>query len=80
MFVSYGCPKDDAGSEFALDIGKESFPGKVQPTGGPDRFGKLSLGKVPLKKGQAYGVTVRLTKKVAGAMHLRSLALVREKG
>jgi len=63
VFISYGCHKEEAGSEFAGGIGKESFPGKV-----------------PLKKGRAYAVTVRLTKKVAGAMRLRSPALIREKG
>ena len=80
MFISYGCHKEDGGSEFAGDVGGKPPAGNVQPTGGPDRFGKPSPGKVLLKKGEVYGVTVRLTKKVKDAMRLRSLALVREKG
>jgi len=78
LLVSYGCPEKDAGSEFAVDIAGKSFPGKVESTGGPDRFGRFSVGKVSLKTGEMYAVTVRVTKKVGNAMHLRSLALVRE--
>ena len=78
LFISYGCPKEEAGSEFAVDIGGKSFPGKAESTGARDRFGKFSVGKVSLKKGEMYAVTVRVTKKVGTAMHLRSLALLKK--
>ena len=79
LFISYGCPKEDAGSEFAVDIAGKSLRGKVQGAGAPDKFGKFSAGKVALKKGEVYNVIVRLTKLVKSAMRLGGLELVREK-
>ena len=80
VLVSYGCNKDDAGGEFAVDIAGRSFRGKMEDTGGHEGSRRLSVGKVSLKKGRMYDATVRLTKKAARhAMHLRSLALVRRK-
>jgi len=78
LFISYGCNKEEAGSEFVVDIGGQSFPGKVESTGDWARFRSFSVGKVSLKKGEIYDVTVKLTKQVGGAMHLRCLTLVNE--
>jgi len=79
VFVSYACGKDAAGSEFAVDIAGQSFPGKVADTGADNRSGKFSVGKVPLKKGAMHGVTVRLTKLVRHGMNLSSVELTGKK-
>jgi len=80
VLISYGCDEENAGSEFAVDIGKETRNGKVEKTRGFAHFRWFSVGKVPLKMGETYDVTVRLTKKAGNeVMHLRSLAFVREK-
>jgi hypothetical protein len=80
LFLSYACGKDAAGSEFAVDIAGQSFPGKVRDTGADNRSARFSVGKVPLKTGQTYSIIVRLTKRVKHGMNLSSVELAGKKG
>jgi len=79
LFLSYGCAKDSAGSEFAVDVAGKSFSKKVEDTGADNRSKKFSVGRVSLNRSEMYNITVRLTKRLKHGMNLSSVELVRTK-
>jgi len=79
LFISYGCDKDGAGSEFAVDVAGGSHAGKVESTGGADSSSRFPLAKVEMRKGEVYNALLRVTKPVGKGMNLSSVELIKQK-
>jgi len=75
VFVSYACLPAGAGSEYAVEVGNQSFSGKAEETGNWNEFKRFSVGEVSLKKGEMYDVAVRLTKLVEHGVNVYSVEL-----
>lgn len=75
--LEYACADDSAGSEFVVEIGGQTVKGKVEATGGWDKFRRVRLGKVALVVGGKSRVTVRaINKPKLGVMNLRAVRLL----
>ncbi len=54
VIVSYGCSREDAGSEFLVTVGKARLQGVVEATTGSRVFETRRLGTLRLAPGTAF--------------------------
>ena len=74
--IVQACPNDQAGSTFTLTLGKASLAGTVTATGDWERFATKSLGTLKVTDAGKLKMSLKPTKKVAGAvMNIRAIVL-----
>ena len=74
--ILQGCGKGQGGSEVELTVGEQVLKFKVEDTGHFQNFKACEVGTVKLDKAGKYTLSVKPTKKAAGAvMDLRAVTL-----
>jgi len=74
--LELACQKENAGSEYEVEIVGQKFRGSVEDTGGWYQFVTHKLGQVTINRAGKQTLTVRpLTMPNGAVMNLRSVAL-----